>query len=329
MKKGTYININFIGQRVLKTALGAPIAMAISDMLGLKYGLAAGIIVILSIQNTKKESFTVALKRFVSTIIALGISSILFKIFSFSPWVFGVFLMLFIPIAVKVKVGDGIVVSSVLVTHLMSEKSVNMSILGNEVMLFLIGAIIALILNLYMPSVENEINEEQRYIEELIKYILIEMSISLTQRSVSIKEELRFNELEETLNRGKKRAIINYNNYFFINSNYYNSYMDMRINQLEILKSMRGYFQRLSEIYHQNYMLSEFINDIGESIHEKNNAETLLKELNLLKEKFRIMDLPKTREEFENRSLLFQFLNDMEQFLKVKNNFAKDRGMYV
>ncbi|WP_090039034.1 aromatic acid exporter family protein [Clostridium frigidicarnis] len=321
--------MNFIGQRVLKTALGAPIAMAISDMLGLKYGLAAGIIVILSIQNTKKESFTVALKRFVSTIIALGISSILFKIFSFSPWVFGVFLMLFIPIAVKVKVGDGIVVSSVLVTHLMSEKSVNMSILGNEVMLFLIGAIIALILNLYMPSVENEINEEQRYIEELIKYILIEMSISLTQRSVSIKEELRFNELEETLNRGKKRAIINYNNYFFINSNYYNSYMDMRINQLEILKSMRGYFQRLSEIYHQNYMLSEFINDIGESIHEKNNAETLLKELNLLKEKFRIMDLPKTREEFENRSLLFQFLNDMEQFLKVKNNFAKDRGMYV
>lgn len=329
MKKGTYININFIGQRVLKTALGAPIAMAISDMLGLKYELAAGIIVILSIQNTKKESFTVALKRFVSTIIALGISSILFKIFSFSPWVFGVFLMLFIPIAVKVKVGDGIVVSSVLVTHLMSEKSVNMSILGNEVMLFLVGAIIALILNLYMPSVENEINEEQRYIEELIKYILIEMSISLTQRSVSIKEELRFNELEETLNRGKKRAIINYNNYFFINSNYYNSYMDMRINQLEILKSMRGYFQRLSDIYDQNYMLSEFINDIGESIHEKNNAETLLMELNLLKEKFRIMDLPKTREEFENRSLLFQFLNDMEQFLKVKNNFAKDRGMYV
>ncbi len=35
------------------------------------------------------------------------------------------------------------------------------------------------------------------------------------------------------------------------------------------------------------------------------------------------MNLPSTREEFENRALLFQFLNDMEEFLITKNEFKK------
>lgn len=30
------------------------------------------------------------------------------------------------------------------------------------------------------------------------------------------------------------------------------------------------------------------------------------------------MSLPKTREEFENRAELLQFLNDMEEFLMIK-----------
>lgn len=33
------------------------------------------------------------------------------------------------------------------------------------------------------------------------------------------------------------------------------------------------------------------------------------------------MDLPKNREEFENRALLFQFLNDLEDFLLLKKAF--------
>ena len=35
------------------------------------------------------------------------------------------------------------------------------------------------------------------------------------------------------------------------------------------------------------------------------------------------MELPKNRTEFENRALLFQFLNDLEDFLSVKKEFKK------
>ena len=36
------------------------------------------------------------------------------------------------------------------------------------------------------------------------------------------------------------------------------------------------------------------------------------------------MELPKTREEFENRAMLYQFLNDLEQFLSIKNGFKEE-----
>ena len=35
------------------------------------------------------------------------------------------------------------------------------------------------------------------------------------------------------------------------------------------------------------------------------------------------MPLPKTRVEFESRAMLFQFLNDIEEFLEIKRDYMK------
>ncbi len=71
-----------------------------------------------------------------------------------------------------------------------------------------IGAGIALLLNLYMPSIEKEIWEDQFYIEEKMKEILIQMSIALRELSVSLKEDKLFNDLEERLFKAKKEPIL-------------------------------------------------------------------------------------------------------------------------
>ena len=44
-------------------------------------------------------------------------------------------------------------------------------------------------------------------------------------------------------------------------------------------------------------------------------------DLEILRSEFKKMELPKTREEFESRAQLLQFLNDMEEFLLIKRNF--------
>lgn len=315
--------MKLIGHRTVKTAVGAAIAMLIASALGLRYGSAAGVIVILSVQSTRRQSINIAVQRLGACILALFLGTVCFNILGFTPITFGVFLLLFIPAAARFKLNEGIVVNSVLVTHLLSEKTTSVSLLVNELLLMLIGVTIALLLNLYMPSIERKIKEDQGYIEDYIRKILRHMSAALRQSSVSIKEEELFKKLEGRIKQGTEKAYRNLNNTLFSDSSYYVKYMEMRHQQLNTLKNMRRHFERFSISYKQTEMIADFTSNLAESIHEYNTAEGLLKNLQNLRENFQTMELPKTREEFENRAMLYQFLNDMEQFLLIKNEFKK------
>lgn len=315
--------MKFIGYRTLKTGVGASIAIIIAKQLGLEYSISAGIITILSVQNTKKQSVKIAFHRVGACILALFISSVIFRIFGYNDVIFGVFLLSFIPVAVKFNVEEGIVVSSVLVTHLLIERSVEIFWIRNELALMLIGVGIALLLNLYMPSIEGQIKQDQIYIEEKIREILLNMAMALKEHKISLKEDDLFNSLEIKLHEAQSRAYINLNNYFLLDVSYYVQYMEMRMQQYETMKRMKEHFQRFFMTYDQTIMMAEFTEKVASSLHEQNTAEQLLNDLCLLRKEFTKMPLPSTREEFENRAMLFQFLNDMEQFLKVKNEFKK------
>jgi uncharacterized membrane protein YgaE (UPF0421/DUF939 family) len=315
--------MKFIGYRTLKTGIGAAIAMLIASSLGLKYGTAAGIIVILSVQSTKRQSINIAVQRMGACLLALFLSTVLFNLLGYNAFIFGLFLMLFIPLASSFRLNEGIVVSSVLVTHLLAEKSTDTTLIINELLLMLTGVIVALLLNLYMPSIEKKLKEDQAIIEESIRQILHHMSIALRERTVSIKEESLFNNLENRLRLGSERAYRNLNNSIFSDNSYYAKYMEMRTQQLNTLKNMRTHFERFTISYKQTTMIADFTSRLGDSINEYNTAEGLLKNLQALRDNFAAMELPKTRDEFENRAMLYQFLNDIEQFLIIKNNFKK------
>lgn len=316
--------MKFIGYRTLKTGIGASIAMIIAKQLGLQYAVSAGIITILSIQNTKKQSAKIAIQRIVSFLLALFIASILFRTLGYYVVNFGVFLLIFIPVVVRFNLEQGIVVSSVLVTHLLLEKSTSMFWILNELSLMLVGVGVALLLNLYMPSIEGQIKQDQIYVEEKMKEILIQMAKALKENCNSIKEEELFHNLENRLHTARNNAYNNLNNYFLLDASYYVQYMEMRIQQFETIKRMKEHFQKFFMAYEQTIMIANFTEQVAQSLYEENTCEDLLKELNMLRESFRKMALPSTREEFENRAMLFQFLNDMEQFLTIKNEFKRN-----
>jgi uncharacterized membrane protein YgaE (UPF0421/DUF939 family) len=316
--------MKFIGYRTLKTGIGASIAIIIANRLGLEYAVSAGVITILSIQNTKRQSFKIALQRIEACILGLLTASIIFKILGYNPLTFGIFLLIFIPLAVRLKVSEGIIVSSVLVTHLLVERSVAFYWLLNEISLMLVGVVVALLLNLYMPSIEGQIKQDQIYIEEKIKEILLKMSKALKEHYASISEEELFKDLENRLHAARDRAYKNLNNYFFVDGSYYVKYMEMRMHQFETLKRMREHFQRFYMAYDHTIIVANFTEKVAKSLHEENTCEELLYELYTLREVFKLMPLPSTRDEFENRAMLFQFLNDIEQFLMIKNQFAQE-----
>ena len=310
--------MNFIGYRTLKTVLGSVAAMFIAIHFGLLYATAAGIIAILSLQSTKKQSLRFAGKMIGAFLLALLIASLLFKFLGYNPLVFGLFLLIFIPISVRLKVQEGLVVSAVLITQLLVEKTIELSFILNQLSLVFIGVSIALLLNLYMPSFENKIKKEQGQIESAIQKILVDMSNSLRVQVVSIKEEELFTLLRLRVKRGREMAANDLNNSFSSKNTYYTTYMDIRLQQLHCLENMRKHFARLSITYTQTTMIADFTRKTAILMQEPNMAEKLVEDLSQLRQSFTTMELPQNREEFENRVMLYQFLNDLEEFLMLE-----------
>ena len=313
-----------LGMRTIKTAVGATLAMLISESLGLNYALSAGIITVLSVQNTKRKSLETGLARLNSTLLALGISCLMFTLFGFNSVAFGIYLLIFIPLAVKFKLSDGIAVSSVLVTHVLGEGTISLAILWNEVMLMVIGAGIAILFNLYMPNMIAQIKKDQDEIEEHFRTVLFCLANTTRSQAVAIDEEELFESLERHLDQARTRAERNRQNYFLEEMTYYVQYMEMRAMQYQVLTNMRQTLGKVMMTVEQSNLLADLTEHIANSLHEFNTADELIKETQMVLMCCRNQELPKSREEFENRAMLFQYLNDVMHLLEIKRQFIQN-----
>lgn len=310
-----------VGAKTLKTGIGATAAMLIAQAIGLKYSASAGIITILSIQNTRRESLQIAIRRIIAAGIALFIGSVLFSICGFNAISFGVYLIIFIPTAVKMKVTEGIVPASVLVTHLLGEGYVDVGLIGNEMMLMFVGAGVAMVVNIYMPSVEASLLIEKRKIEELMYEAFIKMEKALIEQNMPLDLDEQMIQLERSLKQGMDKATQYRNNSFIGKKSLYEKYFDMRLAQYDVMVYMQKHFEGFYMVASQTHEVAKLTHQVALSIKGKVLVETLLEQLKNLRIHFKASQLPKSREEFENRALLYQFLTDIEQFLDIKRKF--------
>lgn len=315
--------MKYLQSKTFKMALSATIAIIISNYIGLKFGVTAGIIAILSIQETKKEALLVAGRRLIACAAAILLSFLLFWLLGNSPIVFGLFLLIFISGTILLKIEDGMVMGAVLSTHLLSSTDINVSWIINEVQLTIIGIGVAMLFNLYSSALDDEFDKNKARIEDCYRAILSDMAVSLVTQTVPIYEKKILLEVEGLVNKSKLIAQAINNNKLFSINNYYVSYIEMRIIQLEVIKRMKRHFSRFYMTFEQTKILSEFTNNVAMNLHEDNDCLELLERLNLLRKDYKNMELPKNREEFENRALLFQFLNDLEDFLNAKREFKE------
>ena len=167
------IKLNYL--KILKMSLGFVLATIISNYFNLNYAVSAGIVALLSIQETK-ETLQIGVQRFLSFTLALILAIVVFKILGFNPYAFGVLLFFFIAFSMKFNLESGIAMNSVIATHYLIEQSMSLEWIKNEFSIFSIGVMIGILLNLYMPSYETDIKAEQIEIENTFKKILYQMS---------------------------------------------------------------------------------------------------------------------------------------------------------
>lgn len=315
-----------VSLRALKIAFATTIAILLAQTFQLEYSVSAGIIAILSVLDTKKSSVTIALQRIGSTILALTLATILFQLIGFHIIVFGIYLLLYVPLAFQLKVEVGIAPCSVLVSHLLLEQSTSVGWLVNELSLMIIGAGIAIVFNLYMPSKETELLRAKNEIEEKMKQVLIAFSLTLKEGYTSEKATLLIKELEHDLKKAEKMAYTEHNNQLFSpEENYMIHYFYMRQQQVKILAEMSVDLSICYLPTKQNMILADLFYQTANQLHESNPVVDLQKDIHNLLQDFRNSDLPKTRREFENRATLFILLNDFTRFIQIKKEFFEEQ----
>jgi uncharacterized membrane protein YgaE (UPF0421/DUF939 family) len=164
-----------IGYRTLKTAAGTAISILIAQQFGLDNFASAGILTILCIQVTKRRSLRTAWDRFLACVLVMPFSALFFEGIAYHPIVIGVMLLFFIPTVVMLKATDGVVTSSVIILHIYLANKITIDLFINELGVIIIGIGVALLINVYMPSVDQKLRHFQSEIEGNFKVIFCEM----------------------------------------------------------------------------------------------------------------------------------------------------------
>ncbi|MFY0782107.1 aromatic acid exporter family protein [Peribacillus simplex] len=309
-----------IGYRTIKTALGVTLAIIIAQMLNLEYFSAAGIITILCIQVTKKKSVYASWHRFLACLIAMAYSFLMFQFIAFHPLIIGLILLIFIPTTVALKINEGIVTSSVIIMHLYGSGDITFSLLINETILIAVGVGVALVMNLYMPSVDKKLLAYQERIETNFSAILMGI-VRYLRDNDHTWDGKEITETANLLNQAKSLAFRDVENHFLREEDLYYHYFKMREKQFEIIERILPLVTNIPLVVKQSGIVADFIEDLAENVHPQNTAILYLKKLEEMEIHFRGMALPQTREEFESRAALLQLMKEMERYLLLKHSF--------
>ncbi len=312
-----------IGYRTLKTAIGTAVSILLAQQFDLMFPASAGIITILCIQVTVKQSFRTVVNRLLASLLGLGIGMALFALIGYSPLAIMLAILIFLPIAVRFGIQEGFITSMVVIFHLYSSQRMDAALITNELALLLIGMGVALIVNLYMPSLDKELKAMQDEVEKNFIKILKEFTYYLRHG----ESEWDGHEMIETpglLSKARQLASRSVDNRLGKrDEDPYYQYFVMRDKQFEQLERMMPIVSTLDIQVPQGHQIADFLERLSDSVHPGNTAYRFLDQLRVMRHEIKETGLPTSREEFETRASLFLLLREIERYLFIKHELGK------
>ena len=310
----------------LKIVLSAMFGILLADALELEYAMSAGVIAILTIQPTKKETISTALGRLYAFLIALCLAGISFKLFGITYTAYFLFLFLYIFICQIMGWHSAMGMNSVLISHFISSGSMSVSAVRNEVMIFAIGVGIGILANLHLRKRVETIERLMDETDEQMIQILRLMAVQVRVADRVAEMEKSFLHIKEHMEEAKEVAEENYNNQWFCEDIYDMEYLNMREKQCLVLYEMYKTVRLLKTAPHTAEKLAVYLEKMADVFERKNNGRDMLCEFSKLDVYMKGSPLPVEREEFEDRARLFALMRHIEEFIYIKMEFANRFG---
>ena len=309
----------------LKIGVGGSLAYYIAEAFHLQYASSAGIIALLTLQTTRWETLKLSVRRVFSYLISFGVSGLLCTLLH-TTWIeYGIFLLLLVAVTEVLGWRSVVSVNAVIGAHLISANDFSYEFLMNEFWLVIIGITIAIILNLFHLNDAHEtgIINAMRYVEHQMKEILQEMSGYLYYQQIGKPVWDDIEALEAHLDEYLDSAHEFQNNTFESHPEYYINYFRMRKEQCDSLQNMHEQLYKIRTMPEEAHIVSDFISEMAEHVTEMNDPQDLIEKLQKTVDHIGDGKLPTTREEFENKALLYHMLMDLEEYLMFKKRFVE------
>lgn len=306
----------------IKITLGVVLGVMLAKWLRMDFEITVATIVIVSMLTDKRQSLKQSAIRLLTAVFSLLFASGLFLTFGFTLQVFFIYIFVFTLLMYRFDTVIAIVLNVVLVVHLLTLGEVSIPILLNEFGLMFLGVTVALVMNLFVIDIEDELIGYQKQIENLMDQIFKDMGKCLVNQcgSQSVSENLAV--LDEVLSKSRSRAYQYYNNYYFQDNNYYIEYFAMRRQQYYTINAMQHFvtlnFLNKPEVE----MLKDFTDDFVNNTKVLNTCSLQLERLNAIKHHFtHEAELPTNNNHLQNRIALHQYLFSLEELVSVKMRF--------
>ncbi len=310
----------------MKLTLAALIAILISQALGLQYVPTAGIITVLSIQNTKKDTLRTAARRSMAFFCALILCAGCFSLFGYTVFAFGVYLFFFATLCLACGWAEAIAMDSVLITHFLTAGHMEPALILNETALFLIGTVMGILANGFLRKKEEEFNARADEVDKEIKNVIKRMSVWIMHPDKSGYTDSCFTGLKDKAAQTKRKAYENHNNTFFSKPYHEIDYIEMREKQIEVLQHMYASVKMLRSVPAQAEKVSQILSVVERDYDKGNPVDGLLEQLAQTFAEMEREELPGNRREFEDRAVLYYIMKQLEELLGYKKEYMKKYG---
>ena len=308
----------------LKLCVAVVLGIGLASLLNLEYQTSAGIVAILTILRTKRETIQTAVGRAHAFCMALLISFVCFYFWGLTIEAFLIFFLVYIFVCHFMNWTYAITLNAVLVSHFVTSGRLDSAAVLNEVLIFLIGVSVGIILNLHLRKNVHHFEKMKKETDVHIIHILERMSERMENHDMTDYNGQCFEELAEILRDTKNMAEFNYNNQFNKYDIHDLEYIAMRERQCVVLYEMYSLIRYLETTPNTTHKVSEFLDMLSHVLDETNDGVELMERFKEMDTYMKAQPLPVERQEFEDRARLFCFMRNMEHFIQIKMDFIKE-----
>ncbi len=314
--------------KALKIGVGSCIAILLAHFCGLKNEISAGTIALLTILNTKWETFRLAYTRIISFFVTVLLCYAIANHLG-GGWIeYGLMVFLIVIFCELVGWMPTLSINAVIGAHFFTTLDFSPAFIWNEFCLLLFGISTAIVLSLFTNNKGSKkmLVKHMHYVEKQMQFIMGELAAYLSHQKMDHDMWEDVKNLEGQVKEFIEEACKYRDNAMNRRPEHYIDYFEMRLQQIGMLRSWHYEMKRMRSMPVQAKVIADFIVYMQERVNAVHTLEEQIGRLEEILRQMKDSPLPVEREEFESRAILYHVLMDIEDYLLIKKRFVEGLG---